>query len=233
MKNHSTGRLGRLFNAVIPETAARSARGSQPYEKTTRIPITTFGNDVRRRYLRGFTLIELLVVVLIIGILAAVALPQYRVSVVKSKVATMMPLANSLREAQERYHMANGDYTVDLRLLDIQLPGNCELASDAGIKNGNTWSCGTDWLWNNYVTDTTYGSTYTGLIRFLYCPNKNTISYSICKDAADFYIAFYYQHSTNVEHDPGSIECRILNNSTLGNKVCKSLTGSVDDITGI
>ncbi len=122
MKNHSTGRLGRLFNAVIPETAARSARGSQPYEKTTRIPITTFGNDVRRGYLRGFTLIELLVVVLIIGILSAVALPQYTKAVNRARAAEALTNLKSLVTAQKVYLMTNGTYTNKLSELDFSLP---------------------------------------------------------------------------------------------------------------
>ena len=122
MKNHSTGRLGRLFNAVIPETAARSARGSQPYEKTTRIPITTFGNDVRKGYLRGFTLIELLVVVLIIGILAAVALPQYQYAVERARLSEVFILSKHLKEAEEVYRLANGAYTNSFEELGVKIP---------------------------------------------------------------------------------------------------------------
>ena len=75
----------------------------------------------------GFTLIELLVVVLIIGILSAVALPQYQVAVAKSRTAEAVTILKAITDAQEVYYMANGMYTNDLADLDI------------GVKDSNTW----------------------------------------------------------------------------------------------
>ena len=71
---------------------------------------------------KGFTLIELLVVVLIIGILASVALPQYTKAVNKAKAAEAWTVMKSIADAQEVYFMANGRYSSDDADLDIEIP---------------------------------------------------------------------------------------------------------------
>jgi prepilin-type N-terminal cleavage/methylation domain-containing protein len=60
---------------------------------------------------RAFTLIELLVVVLIIGILAAIALPQYQKAVDKSRVATILPLMRRWADAFALYKLEHGTYS--------------------------------------------------------------------------------------------------------------------------
>ena len=90
-----------------------------------RFPTTTLGNDntlipvcVTRT---GFTLIELLVVVLIIGILAAVAVPQYEKAVEKSRITEAITGLTAIGHAQEVYHLATGSYADDWSDLDVSI----------------------------------------------------------------------------------------------------------------
>ncbi len=73
---------------------------------------------------KAFTLIELLVVVLIIGILAAVALPQYQKAVEKSRGANALALLKSVGTAAQACYLATGSFCETFDQLDIDLPAD-------------------------------------------------------------------------------------------------------------
>ena len=78
-------------------------------------------NTTRRITRAGFSLVELAVIVVIIGVLAAFAVPRFRSSVERSKAAEAYNYLSAVQAAQERLHARQGTYAEDLSTLDIQL----------------------------------------------------------------------------------------------------------------
>ena len=68
----------------------------------------------------GFTLVELAVVIVIIGVLAAFAVPRFRASVERSKAAESFNYLSSIQAAMERYHARQATYAAEVNDLDIQ-----------------------------------------------------------------------------------------------------------------
>ncbi len=70
----------------------------------------------------GFSLVELSVVIVIIGVLAAFAVPKFRDSVERSKASEAYNYLSAVRTSQERYQSKEGTYATDSTTLDIQIP---------------------------------------------------------------------------------------------------------------
>jgi type IV pilus assembly protein PilE len=151
------------------------------------------------RKIKGFTLIELLVVVLIIGILAAIALPQYQRAVLKTRSAAVLPLLRALASAQERYFLYTDSYAGSFEDLDISLPKDAEISGE------------------RYVNDNVQCWIQTAQTpKSIYCKpaiNKKTIG-----------IAFenYFQKSVGTHQ--GRVYCWATLDNEIPNKICMEMS---------
>ena len=153
--------------------------------------------------LGGFTLIELLVVVLIIGILAGVALPQYQTAVDKAQYGKIIPMTKALKDATEVYYMANGTYEFKIGDIDISGPSGCSFP-----EGDNIVLCKDSWydILNG-------GKNVVGFMGARYQAKTEQNAYRIWLDY-------------NSEGEPaGQRECLAVDGSARAHRLCKAMGG--------
>ena len=150
---------------------------------------------------KAFTLVELLVVVLIIGILAAIALPQYKKATIKSRFVQSKIMTKALAQAEEVFFLANGKYATSFDKLDISMPSDYIKRSSAQTSDTLFFSWGSCW-----IADDQWGSRVA-------CNNT---------DGINLYI--YLQNSPI---DANLKQCRAYNTdlTSIQNQICKEESG--------
>jgi len=149
---------------------------------------------------KGFTLLELLVVVLIIGILGAVALPQYKKAVEKTRIVQLEIRLDAIYKSAHIYEMVTGIWPNDVRNLDL------DILQDVKEFKKYLWMTDADHIAAFYNDGSVCGSHVMNASQITWCCDKNVCLFK------------------QLDKTSGVITKSCTGKTTLGTEICDSLT---------
>jgi type IV pilus assembly protein PilA len=110
---------------------------------------------------KGFTLIELMIVVAIIGILAAIAIPNFMTYQCKAKQSEAKSILGAIRTAQEAYYAEYSTYAADTAAMNFDTKGGGDYAFSITANNATGFTAKANGTINGKTDTWTVNSTGT------------------------------------------------------------------------